>query len=177
MTVPAFLSLEEARERYQIGRTALADRMRHCQISPTRSGNRSFLDGAQLDVLDRLDSHLEKGRGLGDFHSPFVKVEIEEPTAIVKTKVSPAPIQVQPLEPIGFDHLAELGRLLEFLDRASASGWKLPTSVIRQLLGSKPHGANWSRFGFTFRPAGNHGTETAWAIFKDDNPVIIGERL
>jgi hypothetical protein len=176
MTVPAFLSLEEARDRYRLGRTALADRMRHCQISPTRSGNRSFLDGAQIEVLDQLDQHLRKGRGLGDFHSPFVKVEIEsEPVAIVPTRPPVSPVPIQPSEPVAFDHLLELGRLLEFLDRASSRGWKLPTSVVRQMLGSTPRGPVWSRFGFTFKPSGNHGSETAWAILKDDGSVIIDE--
>ena len=165
MTVPAFLSLEEARERYQLGRTALADRMRHCQITTTRSGNRSFIDAAQIHVLDQLDRHLTGGRGLTDFHSPYVKVEVDEPatTAIVSARDA-RPLTV---ETPNIDVLAELERLLSFLDRASASGWKLPTSVVRHLLGATPRGSEWRRFGFTFKPSGHHGQETAWLIMKD----------
>lgn len=170
MTVPAFLSLEEARERYQLGRTALADRMRHCQITPTRSGNRSFIDAAQIDVLDQLDRHLAGGRGLTDFHSPYVKVEVDEPAtaAIVPARdARPSPPEPLTVETPNIDALAELERLLNFLDRASASGWKLPTSVVRHLLGATPRGSEWRRFGFTFKPSGHHGQETAWLIMKD----------
>lgn len=169
MTVPAFLSLEEARDRFGIGRTALNDRMRHCNITPTRSGNRAFLDGAQIEVLDRLNDHLARGRGLGDFHSPFARVELEDPVAIVPARDSrPAAPVEQVVETPNIDALAELERLLSFLDQASSKGWKLPTSVVRHLLGATPRGNSWHRFGFRFVPSGQHGQETAWSIVKGD---------
>jgi hypothetical protein len=168
MTAPAFLSLEDVRDRFGIGKTALQDRMKAIGISPTRSGNRSFLNAAQIETLDRLDAHLKSGRGMTDFDSPYAVVVEEPETAIVPTRSH----LLTPPEPTtavhSVDQLAELEKLLNFLDRAAEQKWQLPTSVLRHLLGSKPTPPVWHRFGFAFKPSGSHGLETAWSISKSD---------
>lgn len=167
MPAPPFLSMEELRDRYGLGKTALADRLKHCAITAKRTGNRSFVNASQIEVLDSLDRHLKQGRGMTDFHSPYaeyVEAEIRpvQSSSIVPVFQSPA----EAIEIESGDTIERLERLLGFLEKASANSWLLPTSIIRELLGSSPRPPSWHRFGFVFSPAGTHGNETAWIITK-----------
>lgn len=168
MPVPSFLSMEELRDRYGLGKTALADRMKHCAISAKRTGNKSFVNAHQIEVLDSLDRHLKQGRGLTDFHSPYaeyVEAEIRpsESSAIVPQFQDHA---VETIDVEAGDTIYKLERLLDFLDKASEKGWRLPTSAIKEIVGASPRSPSWTRYGFVFSPAGSHGQETAWIITK-----------
>jgi hypothetical protein len=57
-----------------------------------------------------------------------------------------------------------LDALLFFLTKADRNSWELPTSQVQLLVGVKPRGTTFSRYGFTFRPAGKHGQETSWRV-------------
>ncbi len=57
--------------------------------------------------------------------------------------------------------VAPLDGLLPFLTKAARNSWELPTSQVQLLVEAKPRGATFSRYGFTFRPAGKHGQETS----------------
>lgn len=168
MTVPDQLSLEDARHRYSIGKTALQDRLNHCGIRAQRSGTRSFLSASQIEILDQLEGHLRSGRGMAEFHSPF-GVVIEEDVrdqggAIVPTASDPIVHQAPAVHQLV--QLETLERVLRFLDSAAERGWLLPTADIGNLLGAEPRGKEWSRYGFVFTPAGRHGQSTAWKVTK-----------
>ena len=68
----------------------------------------------------------------------------------------PTPQKLQP--PLRMDGL------LSFLTKAARNSWELPTSQVQLLVGAKPRGSTFSRYGFTFRPAGKHGQETSWRV-------------
>jgi hypothetical protein len=53
---------------------------------------------------------------------------------------------------------------LSFLTKADRHSWELPTSQVQLLVGAKPRGTTFARYGFTFRPAGKHGQETSWRV-------------
>jgi hypothetical protein len=57
-----------------------------------------------------------------------------------------------------------LAGLLSFLMKAARNSWELPTSQVQLLVGAKPRGTTFARYGFTFRPAGKHGQETSWRV-------------
>lgn len=57
-----------------------------------------------------------------------------------------------------------LDDLLFFLTKAARNSWELPTSHFHLLVGAKPRGTTFSRYGFTSRPAGKHGQETGWRV-------------
>jgi len=161
------LPIADAQSRYDIGKTALHARIRHCRISPVRTGNRSFLNAQHLEILDALDQHLATGHGMADFHSPIAELVEEE----VVTDRSPivrreetAPVRIE-LPPIAaYNRIDDLRKLLEFLSDCAERGWLLPTSEIHNLIGASPRRTGWSRYGFVFEAAGTHGNQTAWSV-------------
>ena len=60
--------------------------------------------------------------------------------------------------------VSHLDGLLSFLTKAARNSWELPTSQVQLLVGAKPRGASFSRYGFSFRPSGRHGQETSWRV-------------
>jgi hypothetical protein len=60
--------------------------------------------------------------------------------------------------------VSHLDGLLSFLTKAARNSWELPTSQVQLLVGAKPRGTTFARYGFTFRPAGKHGQETSWRV-------------
>lgn len=51
-----------------------------------------------------------------------------------------------------------------FLTKAARNSWELPTSQVQLLVGAKPSGTTFSRYGLILRPAGKHGQETSWRV-------------
>ena len=164
------LPVADAQARYQIGKTALNSRIRHCGIVPLRSGNRTYLTPQHIEILDALNTHLEGGRGMGDFHSPIAQLVEEETvgdrSAIVREEVRhPVRIEFPMAPPQGErSRVIALREALEFLSDCAERRWLLPTSEIRTILGAAPRRSGWCRFGFVFEAAGAHGNETAWAV-------------
>ena len=60
--------------------------------------------------------------------------------------------------------VSHLDGLLSFLMKAARNSWELPTSQVQLLVGAKPRGTSFSRYGFSFRPSGRHGQETSWRV-------------
>ena len=60
-------------------------------------------------------------------------------------------------------HSSRVSFLLMLLALASIAG-ELRTSQIQLLVGAKLQGALFSRYGFSFRPSGRHGQETAASV-------------
>jgi hypothetical protein len=88
------------------------------------------------------------------------------------------PAPGQPLPPLLEEHeedqeapeelvaaaVSHLDGLLSFLMKAARNSWELPTSQVQLLVGAKPRGSSFSRYGFSFRPSGRHGQETSWRV-------------
>ena len=60
--------------------------------------------------------------------------------------------------------VSHLDGLLSFLTKAARNSWELPTSQVQLLVGAKPRGTTFARYGSTSRPAGKHGQETSWRV-------------
>ena len=60
--------------------------------------------------------------------------------------------------------VSHLDGLLTFLSKAAQNSSELPNSQAQLLVGAKPRGTTFSRYGFSFRPAGKHGQETSWRV-------------
>ena len=167
--------MDELRDRYSLGKTAMADRLKYTAIKGKRTGNKSFVDGFQIEILDSLDRHLKQGLGMDTFHSPYANAEIveteEEPKKKESSAIVPKPLifdhQPETIDVDPYDTIDKLDKLLTFLDKASEKGWRLPTSTIKSIVGATPRSPSWSRYGFDFKPSGTHGQETAWIITKD----------
>lgn len=148
------MDLEQLAARYQIPASGLYARLTYLKIDPA-----SRISRAEIEKLDALHQHLAAGQNLTSFHyvpsSPVTVVESSAPPAL-----APALRGAYPQAP----SLEYVERIYEFLQKAADAGWHLPASVIRNLIGAKPRGKVWRRYGFEFRPASRHGTEIAWSV-------------
>ena len=180
--------VSELKDRYQIGRTALYERMNTLAIKPTKHGTKSYLSGEQLRRMDDLELHLKSGGGLADFAQPIQQTfteqteqisvsnsqlispaqslamgaVIEEIVQSVFTRVAPQPAQAG----IRLAHLREL-------EEAYEKKWILSTSELADLLGLsantvRGYGDQFEEAGFVFNRVGTRSRgEVAWRVEKD----------
>jgi hypothetical protein len=53
--------------RYSIARSALYTRLKDLKIEPEKQGKKAFVNAAQLQQLDALHEHIQKGGTTGEF--------------------------------------------------------------------------------------------------------------
>lgn len=167
-------------DRYDIKRTALYERFKALDIKPIKQGNKSYVDGDQLQQLDDLHAHIGRGGGLTDFLE-----ETEQPKSEISEQLAPinqsgvlfalAEALTSRLVPAIASKLAPppppLAHL-EALERAYEKDWLLSTSELAQLLKLSPktirgYGNSFSEAGFIFTKAGTRARqETAWRVSK-----------
>jgi hypothetical protein len=172
--------------RYGIARSALYTRLKDLKIDPHKQGKKAFVDASQLERLDALHSHIQKGGTTGEFlkqldtsgqlatpDSPgqsrtFVQDSpgqiTASPTAALVTVVEAIVKRLMPAP-------SRLSYLLQ-LEEAYSHGWLLSTSELADLLGLTPgtitdYGQEFNDAGFTFTRAGKRkGGEIAWRVGK-----------
>ena len=138
-------------DRYQIGRTALYDRLKALGIEPEKRGRSSHISGAQLREMDQLDTRLKNGEPMPSTTSNLAA----EPDRRTFTEHSPDRSEsLSPSTDLGLI-LAKLyppDRLSNYRDLQAAAdhGWLLPSDKVRELVGVKPHGEEFDRMGFRF---------------------------
>lgn len=170
-------------DRYDIKRTALYERLKALDIKPIKQGNKSYVDGDQLQQLDDLHAHIGRGGGIADFlqESEQLSDEQSEQTGqlapinqsgalvalveVLTSRLVPAIVSKLSPPPAPLAHL-------EALERAYEKGWLLSTSELGQLLKLSPktlrrYGDSFSEAGFIFTKAGTRARqETAWRVSK-----------
>jgi len=170
-------------DRYSIKRTALYERLNALDIKPQKLGNKSYIDGYQLQELDELHAHIQRGGGIADFlqEQGYSSSEHTEQTGqlaqadqtgslmavveVIASRLVPAIVSKLTPAPAPLAHL-------EALERAYEKGWLLSTSEVAQLfrLSAKTirgYGDSFEEAGFIFTRTGTraHG-ETAWEVSK-----------
>lgn len=170
-------------DRYDIKRTALYERLKALDIKPIKQGNKSYVDGDQLQLLDDLHAHIGRGGGIADFlqESKQLSDEQSEQTEqlapinqsgalfalveVLTSRLVPAIVSKLTPSPPPLAHL-------EALERAYEKDWLLSTSELAQLLKLSPrtirgYGNSFSEAGFIFTKAGTRARqETAWRVSK-----------
>lgn len=179
-------------DRYGIGRTALYERLNTLTIKPEKQGNKSYISGLQLQVLDDLDAHIKRGGVLSDFGERVHRTNGEQSEQLTVQSSS----QLVPSSQSGLSALIEgaveslVGRLvplftstqiskagmrlahLRELEEAYEKRWLLSTSEIADLLGLsantvRGYGDSFEEAGFVFTRVGNRSRrEIAWKISK-----------
>jgi hypothetical protein len=173
--------------RYSIARSALYTRLKDLKIEPEKQGKKAFVNAEQLQQLDALHEHIQKGGITGEFlkqqlersghlaseDSPgqsrgFVQDNpgqmVTSPTAALVTVVEAIVKRLMP-NPSRLSYLREL-------EEAYSNGWLLSTSELAELLGLTAgtitdYGEEFSDAGFIFTRAGKRkGGEIAWRINK-----------
>lgn len=151
-----------------LSRAAFYKRMAQAGVKPIRVGQNSWLEREHLEALRALAEHIEKGEKPDTFPG---RLQISPELALVPSPGQPLPPlleepeedQEAPEELVAAA-VSHLDGLLSFLAKAARSSWELPTSQVQLLVGAKPRGTTFARYGFTFRPAGKHGQETSWRV-------------
>lgn len=150
-----------------LSRSAFYKRMAQAGVRPIRVGQNSFLDREHLDALEALEAYIQTGGNPEMFPG---RLQTSPDLAMVPS-VRPFPASAEEPEEdqeapeeLVAAAVAHLDSLLSFLTKAARNSWELPTSQVQLLVGAKPRGTAFSRYGFTFRPAGKHGQETSWRV-------------
>ena len=192
------LSVKELEDRYQLSRSNIYNRVNSLKakgydMEPRKMGTRSFFDGSQVEVMDRLHDHLRQGEDLASY--PGVDGRLVLPRPIERPVECPvghstetatngaldlrpgdlaidalAAAIVLKLEPITREPAATSDPLasLRVIQETSDRGWRLSTNQLAPLLGLKNlPGKTFSRYGFRFTRCGRNGSQSAWLIEKD----------
>ena len=172
--------------RYSIARSALYTRLKDLKIEPEKQGKKAFVNAEQLQHLDALHEHIQKGGITGEFlkqlerpgklaseDSPGQSREfVQDSPGQITT--SPTAALVTVVEAIVKRLIPAPSRLsyLRELEEAYSNGWLLSTSELADLLGLTPgtitdYGEQFNDAGFTFTRAGKRkGGELAWSVSK-----------
>ena len=151
-----------------LSRAAFYKRMAQAGVKPLRVGQNSFLVREHLEALRALKEHIESGGKPEAFPG---RLQTSPEMALVPAPGQPLPPlleepeedQEAPEELVAAA-VSHLDGLLSFLMKAARNSWELPTSQVQLLVGAKPRGSSFSRYGFSFRPSGRHGQETSWRV-------------
>ena len=167
-------------DRYQIGRTALYDRLKALGIEPEKRGRSSHISHSQLGHLDELDTRLKAGESMPKpptEHSANMTTEHDRRTF---TEHSPnlfaghSPNTIGSLSPSTDAAILTLASMLKrpldpmanyyALQSAWDNGWLLPTDKVRELIGVAPRGEECDRLGFRFTRSTKRRTE--WSVSR-----------
>ena len=151
-----------------LSRAAFYKRMAQAGVKPLRVGQNSFLEREHLEALRALEVHIQSGGKPEAFPG---RLQTSPEVALVPAPGQPLPPlleepeedQEAPEELVAAA-VSHLDGLLSFLMKAARNSWELPTSQVQLLVGAKPRGTTFARYGFSFRPAGKHGQETSWRV-------------
>ncbi|GAB4242490.1 MAG: hypothetical protein Kow0049_31790 [Stanieria sp.] len=184
------IPLSQLPSRYGIARSNLYNRLKDLQIEPIKQGRKAFVNNAQLQLLDRLHSHLQQGGVTSEFieqqsdyqlvalstpeleTNPFYEMHNRnEPIVALQPSalVSVVEAVVKRLMPTPRSRL----NYLRELEEAYQNDWLLSTSEIADLLGLSQktitgYGQEFTDAGFVFTRVGiRKGGEIAWAIDKE----------
>ena len=61
------ISVSQLHTRYNIGRSALYERLKKINIKPKKQGHSSYLEPKQLELLDALHKHIRSGGNIAEF--------------------------------------------------------------------------------------------------------------
>lgn len=177
--------LSQLPSRYSIARSAVYTRLKDLQISPSKDSKKAYVNAEQLQLLDALHEHIQKGGTTGE----FLKQQDKLRTGQSRTEESLVLLQDNPgqisltgagalvtlVETIVKRLLPKSGSRLSYLrelEEAYENGWLLSTSEVADLLGLSPptvasYGREFADAGFVFTRAGTRKRgEIAWAIDK-----------
>ena len=177
--------LSQLPSRYGIARSALYTRLKDLEIEPFKEGRKAYLNGWQLQLLDELHEHLQKGGITSEFLKQRKSTGLsrtDESSTLVQSRTGQVSsfstgVLVTVVEAVVKRLLPHSGSRLSYLrelEEAYEKGWLLSTSEIGDLLGLSPktiaaYGQEFEEAGFLFTRAGmRKGGEIAWGISKKD---------
>jgi hypothetical protein len=177
-------------DRYSLARSAVYTRMNALGIEPEKVGNKSYLNGPQLGLMDQLHAFIKQGgntaeflemKGIGERSAGSADSSSGQSSgqstdltlgqagmgplvAALAAAIASAMAKNQPpADPFAYYKL---------LEQAARTNWALKTSELAKLLDLSPaevlaFGDRFSDAGFVFTQAGYRANgEVAWAVSK-----------
>ncbi len=186
--------LSQLPSRYGIARSNLYTRIKELKIESVKQGRKAFVTAEQLELLDGLHAHLERGGTILGFLQILKKrghesalVSTREPSASYLATTVDTTEPIIAINPTALVSTIEMvvkrlipqshNRLnyLKELEEAYQNCWLLSTSEVSDLLGLTPktiahYGQEFNDAGFSFARAGTRkGGEIAWSIDKQSD--------
>ncbi|NJO93300.1 MAG: hypothetical protein HC820_01085, partial [Hydrococcus sp. RM1_1_31] len=176
--------------RYGIVRSNLYIRLKDLGIEPLKMGKKGFVNAEQLQLLDALHDHINKGGTTGEFLKSLNSERSQSDPTLVTSSPGQNPLFHPPtlvavVEAIVKRLLPSTGNRLSYLrelEEAYERGWLLSTSEVADLLGLSPktiagYGQEFSDAGFIFTRAGTRKRgELAWAIDKQSSVGTLPQK-
>jgi DNA-binding Lrp family transcriptional regulator len=179
--------LTQLTSRYGIARSNLYNRIKELKIETVKQGRKAFITVEQLELLDGLHNHLDRGGTILGFLQVLKKrgYQLTTVSSLAEKPNNAEPIIV--LNPLALVNTIETvvkrlipqsnNRLtyLKELEEAYQNSWLLSTSEVSDLLGLTPktianYGQEFHDAGFTFTRVGTRkGGEIAWSIDKQND--------
>ena len=177
------ITTRQAAERYGCDNySTFHNRMVKLGIKPERRGRQSFLNQQQIQLLDRLDTHLKSGGVFGNFEiEEGATRSMSESTSsgkLVASKVNPIATSgsigdieiiaaLQSLAMKNYDVLTPQKRLQEAVD----NDFLLTTEQVSQILGLNANTVrSWKngtqRLGFVFHKEHEGSSSVVWKVNK-----------
>lgn len=181
--------VKELPNRFNINRSVLYTRLEKLGIKTIKEGNKSFITGESLKLLDALDQHLKNGGTTSDFLDPTDKTDRQDKQAVNQTEQG---LIYQTDKPDRQDRQSEqltLPGLLEQvvnltldtietrrsglndlrdLQEIANNNWLLPTKRLAEILGrsrSYFQGKKEIHYcGFKLEKIGKQGNEALWRV-------------
>jgi len=172
------IPITQLSSRYGIARSNLYIRLKDLGIEPEKMGKKGFVNAEQLQLLDALHDHINKGGTTGEFLKSIGGTTSDRALVTSPSEQNPLfhpPTLVAVVEAIVKRLLPSTGSRLSYLrelEEACERGWLLSTSEVADLLGLSPrtiaaYGQEFEDAGFVFTRAGTRkGGELAWSIDK-----------
>jgi hypothetical protein len=175
------LPVNQLSQRYNLVRSAVYTRLDALGIKPERVGNRAYVNGRQLRLLDELHQFIQAGGTTAEFveMKGIQKEEVGSGMSSGLSTVQPDLIRLVTV--IASEIAAKLQPPLpepdplayfETLEQAARNGWLLSTTEIADLLDLPPatihsYGDRFTEAGFVFTRAGfRAGGDLAWRVSK-----------
>ena len=178
------IPVNQLSDRYNLARSAVYKRMADLGIEREKIGNRAYVSGEQVALLDELHDFIQIGGNIAEFiarkglnladdqtenesngQSSGLALNQADMVKLVSAIAAEmaAQLQIAPSDPLAY---------YESLEKAVSGGWKLRTSELAQLLKLDPNEIDqfshtFYEAGFVFNRAGyRSGGEAAWIVSK-----------
>ena len=161
-------SIQDLMERYELKtRRSIYQWVKGLKLNLHKGyGNRVYATSQQVEQLDQLKAHLDKGGTIATF-APVVDAVLD----------TAAPLNVySPVSNQELDWLEMVGAIAgaisppnpishwEKLSVAAKEGFILRTSEVKALTGAKPRGEKWERGSFMFIRKKKIGNQIGWQV-------------
>ena len=166
-------TIKDLQQKYRFKtRQSVYDWLKGASVQVRKEGNRSYVTADDIEKLDELKEHLDKGGSIKSFTptiTPTVYSELDSKDVVpsltdsVNSEIDITYLRLfeklvstlAPSNPISH---------WEKLDLAAEKGYLLTTQEVKELLGTKPKGREWVRGSFKFIKVGKIGNQSGWKV-------------